>query len=326
MCVLTSIFEQRVVHGDAQTQRHRQQGQCTWSTYLVTFATQHVSKHGNKHTEEKTGLCKHTSQRHRDLAGNTGGLLVWAPAPAGPPVVICPRPCPNSFSLSPRTESLQIFWATCSSVLSTPEQSSVSGIHTQWGDPLWASFQRTHSSQLLLIWQKLQSLNHLSSNPLPSPVAPHLSCPGEARTEHNTPDMLMSTNPECLRNCQGRQYQQQTGRHFGFEYNPPKPGNFLLIAFLLWCDSWRASGVEEFGDREKGKGTATWSCTGLWSMAAHHSQALKTGLRQARTKQQILDQYLQDVFKHYLSSTTRRVSSHVNSSLPRVPPHAKSYI
>lgn len=35
-----------------------------------------------------------------------------------------------------------------------------------------------------------------------------------------------------------------------------------------------------------------------------------------------IDQYLKDVLKHYLSPTNRRVSSRVNCSLPKVPPHS----
>lgn len=35
-----------------------------------------------------------------------------------------------------------------------------------------------------------------------------------------------------------------------------------------------------------------------------------------------IDQYLKDVLKHYLSPTARRVSSRVNCSLPKVPPHS----
>lgn len=84
-----------------------------------------------------------------------------------------------------------------------------------------------------------------------------------------------------------------------------------------------ASGEEEFGDKEKEPGPG--NALTLQSRAVHHSQALQAGLRQARTKQQLLDQYLKEAFKHYYSSARRRVSSRVNSSLPRVPPHAAGF-
>lgn len=35
-----------------------------------------------------------------------------------------------------------------------------------------------------------------------------------------------------------------------------------------------------------------------------------------------IDQHLKDVLKHYLSPTARQVSSRVNCSLPKVPPHS----
>lgn len=63
--------------------------------------------------------------------------------------------------------------------------------------------------------------------------------------------------------------------------------------------------------------------TGLQSIAVHHSTAVKHRTELSKDKAAAIDQYLKGVFKHYLAAAARRVSSHVNSSLPRVPPHSR---
>lgn len=207
---------------------HRPTG--TGSAPLATFAAPRVSKCGRQQSQEEAGLCKHTSH-----TAEVGRDLWTSFVQARPPRTRCPRSCPESCSVSPRMESLQILWATRSSALQCSEKPFcvLLGAHS-----LLSCHSKEPGSVFFRASLQLLAHNRMESFRLKKPsktiesklcLIPALGSPG-LNTILQT---CLGAQSRAPKNSQGDSTTSRVTGIWFCEYIFPKSGDCLLLALLL---------------------------------------------------------------------------------------------